>query len=78
MAENMQLTPVFSSPVLRVNFQSDISQLEKQRKGELKLRIVIPSDYTANHLVLLLKLKNGRRFVGPTLFLFAKIVNKRA
>jgi len=42
--------------------------------GELKLRVKIPEDYTANHLILLLKIKQGKKFIGPTMMLFAKII----
>lgn len=63
---------------MRVNFQSDICQLEKQKTGEMKLRINIPEDYSANYLILLLKLKARRNFVGPTLMLMAKIITKRS
>ena len=46
--------------------------------GELKLRVKIPEDYTANHLILLLKIKQGKKFIGPTLMLFAKIIKRRS
>ena len=37
----------------------------------------IPKDFTANHLVLLLRLTHGENnFVGPPLLLFVKIVGQ--
>lgn len=56
-AKDMQLIPVMSSPTLRIHFESNICQLAKSKVGELKLRVRIPSEYTASHLILMLKLK---------------------
>ena len=74
----MQLIPILSSPTLRIFFDSDICRLSAREDGELKLRIKLPEDYPANHLILLLKLKHKERYVGPTMMLFIKIINRKA
>jgi len=70
----MELVPVMSSPTLRIHFESNIAQLQPGCTQDLSLRVRIPEEYTANHLILLLKLRQGKRFLGPTLILFVKIM----
>ena len=36
----------------------------------------IPEEYTANHLILMLRLKSKKRFLGPLMFLFIKIIKR--
>jgi hypothetical protein len=67
-----------SSPTLRIHFESEICELRPESTGDLKLRVKIPADYTANHLILLLKTKSGKKFIGPTMMLFAKIIKRRS
>lgn len=75
---NLQLIPVMSSPTLRIHFESNICQLRQGSTGELKLKVRIPEEYTANHLIMLLKLRQGKkRFVGPSLLLFVKIIKRQ-
>jgi hypothetical protein len=54
---NMQFIPVMSNPTLRIHYESNICELRQGTDGELKLRLRIPSEFTANHLILLLKLR---------------------
>ena len=73
----MQLVPLRASPEVRVEFNSAICRLEKNATGTLELSVNIPKDFTADHLVLLLRLKHGENnFVGPPLLLFVKIVGQ--
>ena len=54
--DNMKLVPVISNPTLRIHFESNICPLRSGSTSDLKLRLRIPSEFTANHLILLLKL----------------------
>lgn len=72
----MQLIPVHSSPTLRIHYDSDICELEHGVSGDMKLRVRIPEEFTANHLILMCKLKQGKRYVGPILILYAKIIKR--
>ncbi len=53
---DMKLVPVISNPTLRIHFESNICPLRAGTTSDLKLRLRIPSEFTANHLILLLKL----------------------
>ena len=75
---NMKLVPVMSSPTLRIHFESNIAELERDTYGDLKLRVRIPEDFKTNHLILMLKLKQGKTCVGPNLLLFIKIIKRMA
>lgn len=77
-AADMQLIPVMSSPTLKIAFDSKICQLPKTKTGQLTLRLSLPKDFTANHLILMLKLKQGRKFTGPLLGIFVKIMPKQS
>ena len=73
----MSLVPLRASPEVRVEFNSEICRLEKNATGTLELSVNIPSDFTADHLILLLRLRHGENnFVGPPLLLFVKIVGQ--
>merc|ERR1719469_1149978 len=65
-----------SNPTLRIEFSSKIAPLRPGSVEDLKLRVRIPEEYTANHLILMLKLKQEKKFVGPTMLLFVKIINR--
>ena len=72
----MQIVPCCSFPTLRIHYESSICQLESLKNGTLKLNVQIPADFKANHLVLLLKMRNQKgNWVGPNLLLFVKVIN---
>jgi len=75
-SKSMNLMPVMSNPTLRIEFSSKIAPLRPGSVEDLKLRVRIPEEYTANHLILMLKLKQEKKFVGPTMLLFVKIINR--
>mmetsp|Transcript_33756 Transcript_33756/g.41686 ORF Transcript_33756/g.41686 Transcript_33756/m.41686 type:complete len:99 (+) Transcript_33756:2140-2436(+) len=74
----MQLVPVMSSPTLRVHFESNIADLRPGGVEDLNIKVRIPEEFSSNHLILFLKLKQGRRFLGPSMLLFVKIIKSRS
>lgn len=74
----MQLVPVMSNPTLRIHFESSVAGLRPGGVEELKLKVRIPEEFNSNHLILFLKLKQGRRFVGPSMLLFVKIIRSES
>ena len=74
----MHLIPVWSVPTLRIHYESKVCSLPPGQEGELVFKFTIPAEYTANHLMMLLKLTEGRRCVGPNLLLFCKIITKKS
>lgn len=76
-SKDMQLIPVMSSPTLRIHFESNISALRPGAVEDLMLRVRIPEEFTASHLILMLKLKQNKRFVGPVMLLFIKIIKRQ-
>lgn len=77
-SDELQLMPVMSSPTLRIHFESNIDSLRPGQVEDLQLRVRIPEEYTANHLILMLRLKCKKRFVGPLMLLFVKIIKRQA
>ena len=73
----MQLVPVLSYPTLRIKPESNICELIQDEVGQLNVRVRLPENYKANHLILMFKLKDGKRHVGPNLLLCAKIINRK-
>ena len=74
---DMQLVPVLSYPTLRIKPESNICELIQDEVGQLNVRVRLPENYKANHLILMFKLKDGKRHVGPNLLLCAKIINRK-
>ena len=72
----MRLIPVFSNPTLRVHYESNFCEIGSSETGDLKLKVRLPDDFTANHLILVLKMKQGENFVGPNLLLFVKVIKQ--
>ena len=77
-SKKMQLVPVMSYPTLRIHFESSVAGLRPGGVEELKLKVRIPEEFNSNHLILFLKLKQGRRFVGPSMLLFVKIIRSES
>jgi len=73
----MQLIPICSSPLIRVHYETSICELSPNRREDLKLRVKLPADFKSNHLVMVLKLKQGNTFIGPTFLLCTKIITKQ-
>ena len=73
----MQLVPVLSYPTLRIKPESNICELIQDEVGQLNVRVRLPENYKANHLILMFKLKDGKRHVGPNLLLCTKIINRK-
>lgn len=76
-ASGMQLIPVLSNPTLRIKPESNICELVQDEIGELKVTVRLPENYTANHMILMLKHKHMDRYVGPNLLLCMKIINRK-
>ena len=73
----MRLIPVFSNPTLRVHYESNFCEIGPNETGDLKLKVRLPEDFNSNHLILVLKMKQGENFVGPNLLLFVKVIKQR-
>ena len=74
-SNKMQLIPIMSSPTVKVNFDSDICQLQGMKSGTLNVKLDIPGEFAENHLIMMFKLRTNKKvFIGPTLCLYVKII----
>ena len=59
-----------------MNLESQICQLEGYNSADLQLKLQLPTDYEADYLVIMFKLRTATDvLVGPSLLLFLKITS---
>lgn len=73
---DLEFVPIATYPTVRIYFQSKIHGLQTKTAGKLCLNVELNEGYQHKCLAAVLRLKEGKKWLGPTFVLFASVNSK--